>query len=130
MKVYIGKYKKSGKDRDISIKIHKYDVWNMDYTLALIIFPMLVEIRSQKISSPHVDDDDVPEEIRSTNDPEHNPENFGNIDKFHHQRWSYVLDEMIYAFQTYQKDSVSDEEMQRISEGFRLFGKYYMALWT
>ena len=169
MKVSIGRYPKSAnKDRKISVKIDKWDTWSMDHTLALIIHPMLVQLRNTLHGSPFVDDEDVPEEIRST--AAKPKENEYDTDDFHEKRWEWVLDEMIWAFFQKIDDSAEDQfhsgksdirfervvtdtgveawEMkegpnhtavfdkegwekwnERKQNGFKLFGKYYEALW-
>lgn len=53
----------------VKVKIHGYDAYSLDYTLAYIIHPALVELKKQKPGSPHVDDSDVPEDIRSDKAP-------------------------------------------------------------
>jgi len=63
----------------------------------------------------------------------------GITDSSWFDRWNWVIDEMIYAFDCKaNKDDVfmrfDDQksmkaEQKRISNGFRLFGKYYEALW-
>lgn len=128
--------------RSVSVKIHPYDTWNMDTTLALIIHPMLIQLQADKHGSPYVDDEDVPEGIRSTNAAP--KENEYDTDEFHHQRWEYVMNEMIYAFGTKLDDSWEEpffdrhnfidkegylKTVNRIANGFRLFGKYYQGLW-
>jgi hypothetical protein len=49
-----------------SIKIHKWDTWSMDHTLAPIILPMLVQLKETKHGAPMVDMKDVPKELRAT----------------------------------------------------------------
>jgi len=78
------------------IKIDKYDTWNMDTTLGNIILPMLKQLKATKHGSPFVDDEDVPEELKSTSAPA--KENEWDTDDNHFKRWDYVLDEMIFAF--------------------------------
>jgi hypothetical protein len=78
------------------IKIDKYDTWNMDSTLSNIILPMLKQLQATKHGSPFVDDEDVPEELKSTSAPA--KENEYDTDANHFKRWDYVLDEMIFAF--------------------------------
>jgi hypothetical protein len=151
----------SKKKRKVKVHIDNYDVWSMDSTLGYIIHPMLVMLRDRKHGSPNVDDADVPENIRSTAAPA--KENEWDTDEFHHQRWEYVLDEMIFAFSQINEDwedqyysdygkmhfeevengysqmvwdrpSVYDREgmkkhQDRMTNGFRLFGRYYQALW-
>ena len=79
------------------VKIDKWDTWSMDHTLALMVLPMLKQLKETKHGSPFVEDDDVPEELRSTSAPP--KENEWDIDDNHFKRWDYVLDEMIQAFE-------------------------------
>lgn len=113
------------------VVIHDYDLWNLDYTLAKIILPALLRIREDKAGSPFVDDEDVPEEIRSTQAIK---ENDWDIDEFHHDRWAFVIGEMIFSFESILKDEceydLSEEDQERINNGLRLFGKYYRCLWN
>jgi hypothetical protein len=78
------------------IKIDKYDTWNMDTTLGNIILPMLKQLQAAKHGAPFVDDEDVPEELKSTSAPA--KENEWDTDDNHFKRWDYVLNEMIFAF--------------------------------
>ena len=97
MKIYIGKYPKdSTKERKVSIRIDKWDTWNMDYTLAMIILPMLIQLKKDTHGAPNTDDEDVPEELRSTSAPA--KENDWDTDDNHFKRWDWILDEMIWAF--------------------------------
>lgn len=126
MKVKIGKYRKN---RKIEVVIDSYDIWNLDHTLSLIIHPCLLKLRESKHGSPRVDNDDVPEELRSEIDPVTWDE------PTVHEKWSWVLDEMIWSFDQIANndrcgigtDQVAEE---RIDNGMRLFGKYFRGLWT
>jgi hypothetical protein len=156
------------------IKIDHYDTWSMDSTLSPVILPMLKQLKAVKHGSPHVDDEDVPENLRSTAAPA--KENDWDTDGNHFARWDWVMDEMIFAFDckvddsweeafrsgdhdikwipvdkdgnqvpkgehkyyqmdkgpkdTYKCDYAGLEAVEkRIQNGFRLFGKYYQALW-
>ena len=124
------------------VKIDSHDVWDMDTTLALIILPMLKELKRQNTGSGWVTDEDVPDEIKSMNAPR--VTNEYDVDDFFFDRWDYVLDEMIWAFEQIQMDSsfgyknLSDNEsikeyhirQDKIQNGLRLFGKYYFSLWN
>jgi hypothetical protein len=127
-------------ERRVKVKIHEYDTWSMDNTLAYIVLPMLKQLKETKHGSPFVDDEDVPEELRSTSAPP--KENEWDTDDNHHDRWNWVLDEMIFAFETqlnnwdekfFQNNHFDVEGYlpvsKRITNGYRLFGKYYQALW-
>jgi len=152
--------KRSG--QKISVKIHNYDTWSMDHTLAPIILPMLVQLKETKHGSPWTDDEDVPEELRSTSAPP--KENEYDTDDFHHARWDWIMGEMIWAFEQkarsdgwegdyYEYDHVEPDKdstdfseslglklvwedregreahQKRMTNGFRLFGKYFENLW-
>lgn len=84
----------------IKVRIDQYDTWNMDSTLAYIILPMLKQLQKTKHGAPWVDDDDVPEELRSTNAP---PVENNDWDDNVHKRWDYVLNEMIFSFEMKNK---------------------------
>ena len=156
------------------VKIDKWDTWSMDHTLSHIILPMLKQLQRDKHGAPFVDDEDVPEELKSTSAPP--KENEYDTDENHFKRWDWVMSEMIFAFEckadnswedafregehdilwvpvdkdgnevpkgdhkytemrrgpndTYKCDYEGMKVVQkRIDNGFRLFGKYYQALW-
>ena len=50
----------SKQQRKIKIHIDDYDTWSMDHTLALIILPMLKQLKATKHGSCFVNDEDVP----------------------------------------------------------------------
>ena len=95
-------------DRKINyVKIDRWDTWSMDHTLSYIILPMLKQLRDTKHGAPHVDDEDVPEELKSTSAPK--KENEWDTDDNHFKRWDYVLDEMIFAFEHKVDDSWEED---------------------
>ena len=140
MKVKIGKYPTHrfyhnwlynwfgySPSQSVKVKIHNYDTWSMDDTLAPIILPMLVQLKETTHGHPA----DLTE-----------------------QEWDEILDKMIWAFEQKCKDDWQDnyygpytpsdsgfgdfewidldglkEHQERMSNGFRLFGKYYENLW-
>ena len=97
----------SKRKRTIKVRIDNYDVWSADHTLAYIILPMLKKLKENKNGAPFVDDEDVPEELRSTNAPP--KENEYDTDANHFKRWDWVLDEMIQAFECQVDDSWEDQ---------------------
>lgn len=89
------------------IKIDYWDTWSMDHTLSPIILPMLKQLKEKKHGSPMVDDEDVPEHLRSTAaEPK---ENEWDTDSNHHDRWDWVMSEMIFAFECKVDDSWEEE---------------------
>lgn len=103
------------------IRIDNYDTWSMDSTLAHIILPMLLQLTKTKHGSPITDKSDVPFELQ------------GEHEDAVHDRWDWIMSEMIYAFDAKVNDmdewEFSEEKTKRVQNGFRLFGKYYTGLW-
>jgi hypothetical protein len=89
------------------VKIDRWDTWSMDHTLAMIILPTLKQLHATKHGAPIVDDEDVPDEIKSTNSPPR--KNEWDTDDNHFKRWDYVLDEMIFAFEHLIDDSWQEQ---------------------
>lgn len=77
------------------IKIDRWDTWDMEQTLGLIVLPMLKQLQATKQGAPLVDDEDVPEELKSTSVPQKENE---YTDDNHFKRWDWVLNEMIFSF--------------------------------
>ena len=84
------------------VKIDSYDAWNAPETMGLIILPILKEVRNQKHGSPFTSDWDVPDELKSMNAPR--VENDWDTDDLFHKRWEWVLDEIIFAFESLSND--------------------------
>ena len=140
-----------------SIKIHKYDTWSMDDTLAPIILPMLVQLKATKHGAPMVDLEDVPKLLHPTKKQQAEYKKTGSTDPKFFTRWDWILDEMIWAFEQkcrddweddYYGDYVEDQKneplagsfkwidhegrkahQERMTNGFKLFGKYFENLW-
>jgi hypothetical protein len=124
------------------IKIHNYDTWSMDHTLAPIILPMLVQLKATKHGAPMVDMKDVPRELRATKKQLDAYGKNGDSDPKFFERWDWIMDEMIWAFEQKCRDDWMEDyyynkwdqegvkaHQDRMSNGFRLFGKYYENLW-
>ena len=113
------------------VKIDKFDTWSMDHTLSLIILPMLKQLKATKHGAPNVDDEDVPEELKSTSAPA--KENEYDVDANHFKRWDWILDEMIWAHEQKNKDDWSDQFYTgvadyihvEVEEPHEKFGKVY-----
>jgi hypothetical protein len=94
------------------VKIDRWDTWSMDSTLATIVLPMLKQLKKDKHGSPIVELEDVPEYMRTSNTEDHSNQacfEFYNEDTEKkgydlHDRWDWVLNEMIFAFESYSYD--------------------------
>lgn len=79
------------------VKIDRWDTWSMDHTLSMIVLPMLKQLQETKHGAPLVDDEDVPEHLRSTTAPPKEQEY--DVDGNHFARWDWVLNEIIWTFE-------------------------------
>lgn len=148
--------------RKIDIRIDKHDTYSMDATLSPIILPMLKQLKATTHGAGFVDDEDVPDHLKSTSIKENECDAYPST----FDRWNWALDEMIWAFEQLSRDDWEDQfhtgkiEMisvkredgmfeikrskndtshfdaegykafdARITNGTRLFGKYYRSLW-
>jgi hypothetical protein len=127
-------------EQKVSIHIDNWDVWSMDSTLAHVVVPMLELLKENKHGAPCVDYEDVPEELKPTQEEINQYNIDGTTDDKFFKRWDYVLDEMIFSFKFARDEDVMDywdkddrskmEDIQRrVDNGLRLFAKYYFGLW-
>ena len=101
----------SKKKRKVKIKLHDYDIFSFDATIAMVILPGLKMIREDKHGAPFVDDEDVPDELKSTNAP---PKEYEwDVDLLWFKRWDWVLEEMIFAMEAI----VSDDWEEKFHSG-------------
>jgi hypothetical protein len=155
MIVFIGNYQDDNSPRQEDVFIDEWDSWNADHTIALIAAPLLQQLKLNKHGSGMVDDEDVPEELRSTSAP---PVEEWDTDANLHLRWEWVLDEMIWAltehargdgdskFYDHSEVDETGDIMEQVAQikcdyegldaynkrkqrGFVLFGKYFQNLW-
>jgi len=143
----------------VKVRIDRWDTWSMDSTLAHIILPMLKQLQETKQGAPNVDDEDVPEELASTSsEPKENAwdtdsNHFKRWDwVLDEMIWAFNQKSRDYWEGDYYKyrelspeedkgDSLfgiklvwEDKEgraahQQRMTNGFKLFGKYMENLW-
>ena len=106
------KYFDNTKTRKVQIRIDPYDTWSMDHTLALIVLPMLKQLRDTKHGSPSTDLEDVPEcfhpnpnaPVVTEGKPLDNDE-----ESTIHSRWNWILNEIIHAFECEVDDNWEDQ---------------------
>jgi hypothetical protein len=102
----------SKKKRKINVRIDRWDTYSLDSTLAYIILPSLQKIKLDQRGTPYVSNEDVPDDLHS---PEEN--DTGDIDENWIARWDYVLDEMIFAFESQVDTSWEDQFYGDMSGG-------------
>ena len=160
----------SKKKRTISVRIDPWDTWDMNTTLGYIVRPMLKQLKEKQKGAPKVDYEDVPKDLRPTKKEIAAYNKDGTTDDKFFERWNWIIDEMIFAFESldggvnenweeefrtgnynlrWKKLENGCSEMvfgenhtaeidwegrnqyqERISNGFKLFGKYYESLWN
>lgn len=96
------------------IKIDPSDTWNMDYALSPIILPMLKQLQKSKQGAPWVDDEDVPDYLKSMNAPR--VEYAGETDDNFFLRWDWVLNEEIFAFESKNNDEWIEQFKSGVSD--------------
>ena len=88
------------------VKVDRWDSWNADYTLSMIALPILKQLQASKHGAACVDDEDVPEELRSTTPGARDGcKEEWDTDKNFFMRWEWVLNEMIHAHSCKVDDS-------------------------
>ena len=97
----------SKQERKIKVRIDRYDTWSMDHSLALIILPMLKQIKETKHGSPYVDNEDVPTHMRHT--LRKGDDDYETEDRWIHYKWDWILNEMIWAFETHLNEAWEDQ---------------------
>jgi hypothetical protein len=126
-------------NRKVVVRIDPYDTWSMDHTLALIIHPMLLQLKANNHGYFSSDPEDAPDIDKGEKT------DYGNSDTLAIDRYNYIMDEMIWTFDQLanHEDTLSFYDLEkdmydmegsrkyndRIANGLRLFGRYYRGLW-
>ena len=108
------------------VSISKQDLWNLDSRFSKIIYKGLVKYKKDNtMSIPLVDNEDVSQDLFIEN-LEEDADN-----DLLQERWLFVFDQIIDAFELLNKDTVLHKESEEvvIQKGLYLFGKYYRNLW-
>jgi hypothetical protein len=89
------------------IKTDNWDSWSGDTTMAMLILPIMKDIKRMKHGYGCINDEDVPEELRSTNAPPKEDE--WDWDDNAVKRYEWVLDEIIWAFEQILDENAEDQ---------------------
>lgn len=128
MKVEITRWKTNSKDdkwrkgsvKKCVVEVGYGDEWNADWTIATIVLPLLQKLKEKKQGAPCVDDEDVPEELRSSSCAP--KEHEWDTDENFFKRWDYALDEMIFAMEEIANDN-ENEPPYYTKQGETVFGE-------
>lgn len=96
------------RNRKIKVKLDPWDAWSADMTLGYIALPLLKEIKETKQGAPFVEYADVPEHLRPSEEEIEITRDTGETDLHFFDRWDWVLDEMIFAFEKHLDPNIDD----------------------
>ncbi len=109
MKINIGKFPKKGDRRKIDIQIDGYDTWGLDYTLALIIYPALLQLKATKQGVPNEFGDVGGEDYVAQDSFDFYKETNNWAFDESCKKWEEVLDKMIWSFGELVKGNYEDK---------------------
>lgn len=111
MKVTLGNYPKKSGERKVEIRIDKWDSWNADTTIALIVVPLLKQLLATTHGTPNLDwqDTKYTEEewdvINSFTMEESDTEEENEArSTAMFEAWKYIMNEMIFALESCYND--------------------------
>lgn len=98
------------KKRKVKIRIDEYDSWNADHTLALIILPVLKQLKETKHgSSGSLDEFAMTSQSSSQYCFDFYAEDDEKAWEAGHKKWEEILDKMIWSFEQILDDSWQDQ---------------------
>lgn len=109
MKVNIGKFPKKNNRRKLNIEINGYDTWSLDHTLAMIIYPALIQLKQTKQGIPNEFVDVGGEEYNEQQSFDFYIESHTESWEIGAKRWDETLDKMIWAFQQIAFEDYNDK---------------------
>ena len=109
MKVNLGKFPKKANNRKVNVTIDGYDTWNLDHTLALIIYPALIQLKNTKHGIPHDFADVGGENHNSQQSFEFYEETVNECFELGVKRWEETLDKMIWSFEQLVKGDYDEK---------------------
>lgn len=107
------------KKRKVKIHIDDYDHWNAHNTASMILLPLFKKLKQHKHGSGFIADEDVPAWIRSdspkawTAISESDRQN-GYSDNFLHERYNWVLNEILWALEQDQPECDWEDKYWKI----------------
>lgn len=105
MKINIGPFPKSG-HRKINVEIQNFDTWNLDHTLAKIIYPALVQLKMNKHGVPNSIIENIGgEDYVDQQCFDFYRETYNEAFNKACERWDEILDKMIWSFQQVAEDT-------------------------
>ena len=149
MKVYLGRYPKGDKPRKIRVRIDKWDTWDCAHTLSHIVLPMLKQYKETTHGYPGDLTEQLWDEILDkmiwSFDQHNRDEPDEPILDMGEYLGSTEIDravgeiKMVKTLSKWSKQNTQEEidkwkvdykaYVERLDEGFQLFGKWFRNIW-
>jgi hypothetical protein len=100
MKVNLGRYNTGKQRRELEVKIHEWDTWCADNTLARIIHPLIVQLKKDKSG--------IPGQLCPYVEGESDEEGEKRMEEAR-KRWEEILDKIIFAMRSIATGDDGDE---------------------
>lgn len=109
MKVNFQKYRKGPTERKLSVQVDRWDTYSLDHTLALIVLPLLLQLRQNMMGVPS----DFTRSVGGDTDSNYCFD-FIDLDKDEVfdkgcKQWEETLDKMIWSFQQLVMDDYDNK---------------------
>lgn len=105
MKVNIRDFNRGPKERKIDVKVERWDTYSLDHTAALIILPLLLQLKHSKQGVPSDFVSRVGGDMDSNYVFEFIQEDENDVFDKLCQQWEETIDKMIWSFQQIVDDS-------------------------
>lgn len=99
MKVNLGKYHKHSNRRHIDVQIDRWDTWSLDHSLALIIYPALLQLKGNMPGVPMAFTDVGGDSSDDQKSFDFYAETYHEMVDLSSKKWEEIIDKMIWSFQ-------------------------------
>ena len=116
MKVNITGWANKNNRRKVDVQIQAHDTWNLDNTLAHIIYPALVQLKAEKNGVPSEFAEVGGEDFVQQESFDFYSETYDEAWKKGLERWDEILDKMIWSFEQLVKGNYNDKYFHGTAE--------------
>ena len=110
MKAKLGKHPKGDSPRRVSIEVDNFDTWSMEHTVALLVLPMLIQLKNTMHGVPGSFVNDEVEDYYAQKVFDFMQEDKDEVFVQGVKRWNDTLDKMIWSFQQLALDDDYDSK--------------------
>lgn len=109
MKVNFRNFNKGPKERKVEVKVERWDTYSMDHTAALIILPLLLQLKQTKHGVPGGFTERVGGDFDNNLTFDFIKEDDNEVFDKLCDKWDEILDKMIWSFQQLVDDSYDNK---------------------